>query len=104
VLHVALTAIEPGGSARGRDFIVRAGGSRLVAELTDELATWLGLPSTAEPYGLVVQRTGEHLVPTRRLDQVDLREGDIVLLLQPGETSASRQPRRRLRRLSDGSA
>lgn len=76
----------------------------MVSELADELAAWLGLPSTDETYGLVVQRTGEHLVPARRLDQVDLREGDILLLLQPGETSASRQPRRRLRHLTDSSA
>jgi hypothetical protein len=99
VLHVALTA-EAAGAQR-RDVVVRAGGHRLVSELADDLAGWLGLPRGEAPYGLVVQRTGEHLVPERRLDQVDLREGDIVTLLPPGETVATRRPRPRLRRLAE---
>jgi len=100
VLHVALTAIAPGGQAR--DVIVRAGGHRLVTELADDLAEWLGLPprGDAASYGLVVERTGEHLVPERRLDQIDLREGDIVTVLPPGETVGTSQPRPRLRRLA----
>ena len=80
-----------------RDVVVRAGGQRLVSELANDLAEWLGL--TGCDYGLVVQRTGEHLMPERRLDQVDLREGDTLLLLAQGETMGSRAPRRALRHL-----
>jgi hypothetical protein len=72
-----------------------------VSELADDLAEWLGLPSGDGSCGLVVQRTGEHLIPERRLDQVDLREGDIVTVLPPGETLGTRQPRPLLRRLAE---
>jgi hypothetical protein len=99
VLHIALTATASG--AQPRDVVVRAGAHRLVSELADDLAAWLGLPRQGAAYGLIVQRTGEHLVPERRLDQVDLREGDIVTLLPPRETVGSGEPRRRLRRLAE---
>lgn len=101
-MQIALTVIAPRDGAQGRDVVVRAGGHRLVSELADDLAAYLALsdPSPAH-YGLVVQRTGEHLVPERHLDQVDLREGDIVELLPPGETMAGREARRPLRRLSE---
>ena len=101
MLHIALTAIAPTGAPR-RDLVVRAGGHRRVSELADNLAAYLDLPQGNAAYGLVVARTGEHLVPERRLDQVDLREGDILTLLPPGETSGSRTPRRPLRHLSEG--
>jgi len=87
----------PPNASAPRDIVVRAGGQRLVSELASDLADWLGLPGF--DYGLVVQRTGEHLVPERRLDQVDLREGDTLVLLAHGETLGSRTPRRRLRHL-----
>ena len=99
VLHIALTAVAPTGEPK-RDLLVRAGGHRRVSELADDLAAYLGLPPNEMPYGLLVNRTGEHLVPERRLDQVDLREGDIVSLLAPGETASTRESRRPLRRLS----
>ena len=94
VLQVALTVMPPNGSAP-RDIVVRAGGQRLVSELASDIAEWLDLPPST--YGLVVQRTGEHLIPERRLDQVDVREGDTLLLLAQGETMGSRAPRRGLR-------
>jgi hypothetical protein len=102
VLRIALTVVGPSGST-GRDVVVQAGAQRLVRELADDLATWLGLPPAAPAagYGLVVLRTGEHLVPERRLDQVDLREGDILQLLRPGETVGAREARRPLRHLND---
>jgi hypothetical protein len=96
VLQVALTVMPPNDAAP-RDIVVRAGGQRLVSELANDLAEWLGLPGF--DYGLIVQRTGEHLVPERRLDQVDLREGDTLVLLAKGETMGSRMPRQGLRHL-----
>src|SRR5438128_1902058 len=98
MLHIALTVVAPAGDTR-RDVVVRAGGQRLVSELASDVGAYLGLP--AAEYGVVVQRTGEHLVAERRLDQVDLREGDIVLLLEPGDTVASRERRPPMRRLRD---
>ena len=99
-LHVVLTVVEPGPMARAADVAVRAGEHRLVSELADDLAVWLGLARGQTPYGVRVRRTGEHLVPHRRLDEVDLREGDTLELLAPGETAATREARRPLRRLS----
>jgi hypothetical protein len=104
VLHIALTAVGPDDDEAGRDVLVRMRAGRLVRELAMELASWLGLPVGADAYGLVVQRTGEHLVPGRQLDQVDLREGDVVFLLPPGETLGSRDRHAPLRRLTDDSA
>jgi hypothetical protein len=92
-----------GGEQPPRDLVVRAGDQRLVAELADELASWFGLPRQVGAYGLVVERTGEHLVPERRLDQVDMREGDTLTLLRPGETAGSRSGRAPLRRLNAAS-
>lgn len=101
-MHIALTVIGPRDQAEGRDVVVRAGGHRLVSELADDLAAYLGLPDASPAhYGVVVQRTGEHLVPERPVEQVDLREGDVIELLSPGETVAGREPRRPLRRLGE---
>src|SRR5262249_21287915 len=69
VLNIAVTVVPPRGSNGGRDVVVRAGAHRRVAELANELARSLGLTSQVG-HGLIVERTGEHLVPHRRVDEV----------------------------------